>query len=167
MRGICVGTVLVVFFLFHVLLSDALTFGRIGPDFILLIVSYYAVFHGALGGSLFGFFVGLFQDLFNPSFLGLNALTKSLVGYGLGRAGAQTERENPLFLLALFAIVAMAHDFIYLLFFTQLHLSRFFIMWITVSLPSAVYTAVVGALVHTIVTYSMTEVVRYLGKTRP
>jgi rod shape-determining protein MreD len=166
-RGIYVGAVLVVFFLSHVLLSGALTFGRIGPDFILLIVSYFAVFNGALGGSLFGFFVGLFQDLFNPGFLGLNALTKSLVGYGLGRAGAQTERENPLFLLALFGVVAIAHDFIYLLFFTQLHLGRFFIMWVTVSLPSAIYTAVVGALVHTVVTYSMTEVVRYLGKTRP
>lgn len=167
MRGIVVAAVLALFFLLHVLLSEALTFGRIGPDFILLIVAYFAVFRGALAGSFFGFVIGLFQDLFNPSFLGLNALTKTLVGYALGRAGAQTERENPLFLLALFAIVAMAHDFVYLLFFTQLHLGQFFITWVTVALPSAVYTAVVGALVHTFAAYSMTEVVRYLGKTRP
>ena len=117
-------------------------------------------------GSIFGFIAGLFQDLFNPSFLGLNALTKTLVGFALGRAGAQTERDHPVFLLALFGVSALAHDFIYLLFFTQLRLGHFFVTWLTVSLPSAVYTAVVGVAVHVGVAFFLTEVVRNLGKTR-
>lgn len=166
MKGFGIGVVLAVFFLLQAVFSDALTFGRIGPDFPLLIVAYFAIFRGALAGSIFGFVVGLLQDLLNPSFLGLNALTKTLVGFALGRAGAQTERDHPLFLLALFGVAALAHDFVYLLFFTQLRLGHFFVTWATVSLPSAVYTAVVGIVVHVAVAFFLTEVVRSLGKTR-
>ena len=166
MKGLGVGVVLVVFFLLQAVFSDALTFGRIGPDFPLLIVAYFAVFRGSIAGSVFGFVVGLLQDLFNPSFLGLNALTKTLVGFALGRAGAQTERDHPIFLLALFGISALAHDVVYLLFYTQLRLGEFFVTLLTVALPSAVYTAVVGILVHVGVAFFLTEVVRNLGKTR-
>jgi rod shape-determining protein MreD len=158
--------VLVVFFLLQALFSDALTFGRIGPDFPLLIVAYFAVFRGSIAGSIFGFVAGFFQDLFNPSFLGLNALTKTLVGFALGRAGAQTERDHPVFLLALFGVSALAHDLIYLLFFTQFRLGELFVTWLTVSLPSAAYTAVVGIAVHVGAGFFLTEVVRSLGKTR-
>jgi rod shape-determining protein MreD len=165
-KGLGIGVVLIVFFLLQTFFSDALTFGQIGPDFPLLIVAYFAIFRGAIAGSVFGFVVGLFQDLFNPSFLGLNALTKTLVGFALGRAGAQTERDHPVFLLALFGLSALAHDFVYLLFFTQLRLGHFFVTWLTVSLPSAVYTAVVGIAVHVGVAFFLTEVVRNLGKTR-
>jgi rod shape-determining protein MreD len=158
--------VLAVCFLLQAVFSDALTFGQIGPDFPLLIVAYFAIFRGAIAGSIFGFVAGLFQDLFNPSFLGLNALTKTLVGFALGRAGAQTERDHPIFLLALFGVSALAHDFVYLLFYTQLRLGEFFVTLLTVALPSAVYTAVVGIAVHVGVAFFLTEVVRNLGKTR-
>lgn len=166
MRGAGVGFVLFVFFLLQVLVSDAISFGRIGPDFPLLIVVYFAVFRGALGGSVVGFVVGVLQDLFNPSYLGLNALTKSLVGFAMGRAGAQTERDNPLFLIAVFGVAALAHDFVYLLFFARFHMSEFALTWLTVGVPSALYTAVVGAVIHALVVFSVNEAVRYLGKTR-
>lgn len=166
MKGLGIVVVLAVFFLLQAVFSDALTFGQIGPDFPLLIVAYFAIFRGAIAGSIFGFVAGLFQDLFNPSFLGLNALTKTLVGFALGRAGAQTERDHPIFLLALFGVSALAHDFVYLLFYTQLRLGEFFVTLLTVALPSAVYTAVVGIAVHVGVAFFLTEVVRNLGKTR-
>jgi rod shape-determining protein MreD len=166
MRGAGSVVVLVVFFLLQVLVSDKITFRSIGPDFPLLIVAYFALPRGPIRGSIAGFVVGFFQDLFNPAFLGLNALTKSLAGYALGRAGAQMERENPVFLLGLFALTALAHDFVYLLVFTQFHVVKFLVMFVTVAIPSAIYTAVIGALVHTIVMFSLSEVVRSVGKTR-
>jgi len=166
MRGAGSVIVLVLYFLLQVLVSDKITFRGIGPDFPLLIVAYFALARGPIRGSIGGFVVGFLQDLFNPAFLGLNALTKSLVGYALGRAGAQMERENPVFLLGLLGVTALAHDFVYLLIFTQLHLLKFIVMFATVAIPSAIYTAVVGALIHTIVMFSLTEVVRSVGKTR-
>jgi rod shape-determining protein MreD len=165
-RGVGVAIVSIAFFLLQALAHDAMSFGRIGPDFPLLIVVYFAVFRGTLGGSVAGFVVGILQDLFNPAFLGLNALTKSLVGYAMGRAGAQTERDNPLFLVAVFGAAALAHDFVYLLFFTQFNLGKFILTWLSVGVPSAVYTAVVGAVVHALVNFTLREGVRYVGKTR-
>jgi rod shape-determining protein MreD len=165
-RGPTVGVVLLLFFVLQVTVADAISFGKIGPDFPLLIVVYFAVFRGALGGSVIGFAVGLLQDFFNPSNLGLNALAKSIVGYAMGRTGAQTERDNPLFLVAVFGVAALAHDFIYLLFFTRFHLGKFIVTWSVVGVPSAIYTAVVGAIVHALVVVFLNEAVRHLGKTR-
>ncbi len=164
--GAGVGVVLFAFFLLQALASEAMSFGSIGPDFPLLIVVYFAVFRGAAGGSAVGFFVGVLQDLFNPSFLGLNALTKSLVGYAMGRTGAQTERDNPLFLVVVFGAAALAHDFVYLLFFTRFHMGKFILTWLSVGVPSALYTAVLGAAVHAFVVFFLAEAVKYLGKTR-
>ncbi len=143
-----------------------MSIGMISPDFPLLIVVYFSIWSGAFRGSIMGFLVGLIQDLFNPSFLGLNALTKTLIGYCMGLAGSKAEPDNTLFLLALVGISALAHDFVYLLIFTGLHLGKFFVMWVTVSIPSAVYTAVVGVLVHWLVSYATGEAARYIGKAR-
>ena len=63
-------------------------------------------------------------------------------------------------------IAAVAHDFVYLLFFTGGDLGRFIILWITVSLPSAVYTALVGVVVHKIAEVMGDKVVRSFGKAR-
>ena len=57
---------------------------------------------------------------------------------------AKLERGSSPLVLALIAAAAFANDFIYLLFFTGLHLGRFFILLITVSIPSTVYTALIG-----------------------
>lgn len=166
MRGAPLGTVIAVFILLQVLVADKIAIGRVEPDFPLLIAAYLAVFKGPIRGSVLGFLVGLIQDLFNPAFLGLNALTKTIVGYVLGIAGAKTEPESSVFLFALLGGAALVHDFIYLLFFTGLSMGKFFLMWVTVSIPSALFTAIVGVLVHQIVTYGLREVVRYFGKTR-
>lgn len=166
MRGTPLGTVLAVFLMLQVLLADKISIGRVEPDFPLLIVAYFAVFKGPVRGPVVGFLVGLIQDLFNPAFLGLNALTKTIVGYGLGIAGSKTEPDSSVFLFALLGGAALLHDFVYLLFFTGLSLGKFFLIWVTVSIPSALYTAIVGVLVHVIVSYALREVVRYLGKTR-
>ncbi len=166
MRRVPLGTVLAVFVLLQVLVAEKIAIGRVEPDFPLLIVVYLAVFKGPIRGSVFGFLVGVLQDLFNPSFLGLNALTKSIVGYIFGIAGAKTEPENSVFLFALVGGAALVHDFIYLLFFTGLNLGTFFLTWVTVSIPSALYTAIIGVVVHKIVTLALGEAVRYFGKTR-
>ena len=166
MKGAPLGTVIAVFFLLQVLVADKLGIGRVEPDFPLLIVVYLAIYKGPIRGSTVGFLVGIIQDLFNPSLLGLNALTKTLSGYVFGIAGAKTEPESSVLLFALLGGAALAHDVVYLLFFTGLDVGKFFIMWLTVSIPSALYTAIIGVLVHTIVSFALSGVVRSLGKTR-
>lgn len=166
MRKLAPVTVLLSYVFLQAFFARKLSIGMISPDFPLLIVVYFAIWKGAYRGSILGFVVGLIQDLFNPSHLGLNALTKTLLGYCLGLAGSKAEPDSSLFLLALMGVSALAHDFVYLLIFTGLHLGEFITLWVTVSIPSAVYTAVVGVLVHLLVSYATNEAVRYLGKAR-
>jgi rod shape-determining protein MreD len=159
----------IVCFLFlamQMVLAPRLALGRIAPDFLILLAAYIALQRGAVQGSLWGFAIGIIQDLFNPELFGLNALTKSLLGYGAGIAGAKTERDSTLVMLAVFFLGSIGHDFVYLLIYTGLDLVRFFVHLVTQSIPSAVYTALLGVLVPKAVALLGMKVVRSLGKAR-
>ena len=154
------------FLMLQMLLAPRIAIGDIAPDFPLLLVAYFAVNQNPLRGSISGFAVGLVQDLFNPQLLGLNALTKSLSGYAVSVVGAKADPDNVFFLLALFGITALGHDFVYLLFFTGLDPGKFLLLLATVAIPSAIYTAFAGVVVHRIADFLGGKVVRTLGKAR-
>ncbi|NIO00888.1 MAG: rod shape-determining protein MreD [Candidatus Latescibacteria bacterium] len=141
-----------------------LSIGEISPDFALLLCSFFALYKGTIRGSLIGFVVGLFQDLFNPAFLGLNALTKTLIGYAFGHVGAKTVPERTLFLSAVFFLAALGHDFVYLIFFTALDMGNFIKMLFNVAIPSAVYTAVAGIVLHKLMLFINARMVRSVGQ---
>ena len=155
------------FVLLQMLVAPRISIGEIGPDFMLLLVAYFAVHKKPESGAVAGFVVGLFQDLFNPELLGLNALTKSLVGYGIGVLGRKTESGSGLVFMMMIAAAALANDFVYLLFFTGLHLGKFFILLVTVSIPSAIYTALMGFAVYKAADGLGSKAVRSFGKARP
>lgn len=116
----------------------------IRPDLPLIVVVLLGVTRGGTTGTIAGFAIGLAQDLTNPAFLGLNALTKSLLGFGGGSMRSHLNTGSlPLHAAMLFAAV-LAHDLVYWTIFTRLALTDLFIALVTRSLPTAVYTAVVG-----------------------
>jgi rod shape-determining protein MreD len=166
MRIVYLVIVSFIFLLLQVLALDKLSIGEISPDFVLLLCSFLALYRGPVQGSVLGFIIGFIQDLFNPALLGLNALTKSLLGFAFGHIGQKAIPESAIFFAAIFFIAALAHDFVYLLFFTGLHLGRFFVMFFTIALPSAIYTAVVGTLIHQLLLLVDSRMVRSIGKER-
>jgi len=155
-----------VIILLQSLALDKLAIGDIKPDFPLLLCAFLALYKGPVRGSIMGFVIGLIQDLFNPAFLGLNALTKSIVGFAFGHLGNKTVPERTVFLAAIFFVTALGHDFIYLLFFTALDIGRFFILFFTVAVPSAVYTTIFGIVVQKVILLVSSWMVRSFGKTR-
>lgn len=54
------------------------------PDLLLIIVLSFSLVGGTRSGTTAGIFIGLVQDLLSGGFIGLNALTKSLVGFLVG-----------------------------------------------------------------------------------
>jgi rod shape-determining protein MreD len=158
--------IVLLFLVLQVVVAPRITFADIGPDFPLLLMAYFAVTRQPQHGAFAGFLIGLIQDLFNPALLGLNALTKTLAGYALGMASAKIEPESSLLLFPLFGVTALAHDVLYLLFFTGLDLGQFFTLLFTVALPSALYTAVVGVVVYKLADALTTRMVRSVGKAR-
>ncbi|MFH1755168.1 MAG: rod shape-determining protein MreD [Candidatus Latescibacterota bacterium] len=166
MRIIFLIVVTFVFLLLQVLALGNLSIGEISPDFALLLSAFLALYRGPVQGSILAFLIGFIQDVFNPALLGLNALTKTLIGFGFGHVGQKAVPERAIFFAAIFFIAALGHDILYLLFFTGLHFGRFFVLLFTVAVPSAVYTAIVGAVIHSLLLFVDSRMVRSGGKER-
>jgi len=151
----------------QMLLAPRIAFGDVTPDFAVLLIALMALGRGPIQGAISGFVIGLFQDLFNPDLLGLNALAGAVTGYALSVAGSKMEPDNTLFTVALIAVAALLHDFIYLVVFTGLNLWKLIILFVTVSVPSAAYTAVAGIVVFKVASLVGAKAVRTFGKARP
>ena len=61
-----------------------LEISQLYPDLIVLTLVYIALAGGQFEAILLGFGIGFLQDTYTPAYLGLNALTKSIVGFALG-----------------------------------------------------------------------------------
>lgn len=72
---------LLVSFILDVVLAPHFRVMGVQPDLVLLFVVCYALVEDSLVGSAIGFFGGLLEDLASTGVVGLNAFTKTLVGY--------------------------------------------------------------------------------------
>ena len=54
------------------------------PDFVLILVVFFAIFRGSVQGGLMGVALGLLEDLMTGRFIGINAICKGLLGYLVG-----------------------------------------------------------------------------------
>jgi rod shape-determining protein MreD len=155
---------LLIFLLCQLVVADRIAIGRVAPDFLILVVAFFALHRRAVKGSVFGFVVGLLQDLSNPAFLGLNALTKSILGFTVGKAGTKTFPDNSLFLFVLFMLVSFGHDFVYLVFYHWPHMAGALAALFAVALPSAAYTALFGLITYKVLSVASPKVVESIGK---
>jgi len=125
--------------------------GGYQPDLILMALFYVALMKGSYGATIAGFSIGLVQDLYAPETLGLNALCKSVISFGLGfcQRGVFVEGLIPRSLI-LFAAV-LAHDLLYFLLALWPQVGRSLGMVVRLGLPTAIYTAVVAYVVFYLV----------------
>ena len=77
-------------------LVPALRIADVAPDIPLIIVVLLALRRGPEFGCASGFVAGLFQDMATGGWLGVQALTKALVGFGIGAAGGRLRVTQPL-----------------------------------------------------------------------
>ena len=77
----------------------------IKPDFILIVVICISFISGAEEGTIFGFAGGLLKDIFSVHFLGINALTKTLIGYVAGTIREKIFSHHIIWIAAISAFV--------------------------------------------------------------
>ena len=146
--------------------AHRIAIGPVEPDFVVVCVVLFGLQRGPIAGSLFGFIVGFVVDLGNPGFLGLNALAKTVLGYGSGRLGAATS-PGVVVLFIVFFVASFAHDIIYA---NGLHVAapgeRIRHACSRWGLPSALYTAVAGIVVERLLAMLGARVVTSLGQER-
>jgi rod shape-determining protein MreD len=152
------------FLVMQLALAQRISLGPITPDFLILGVVFLALHRGAIAGSIVGFCIGFVQDLFNPGFLGLNAMVKSILGFTIGKVGQKTFPENAPFLFVLFFAAAFGHDAVYLVFFKWPAVGGALAQMFTTSLGSAVYTAVIGVAAHRLIGLWGKKVVGSVGE---
>jgi rod shape-determining protein MreD len=80
----------------HATLAPALRIADVAPDIPLIIVVLLALRRGSEFGCAAGFLAGLLQDVAAGGLIGVQALTKALVGFGLGAAGGRLRVTQPL-----------------------------------------------------------------------
>jgi rod shape-determining protein MreD len=121
--------------------------GHIQPDLVLLVLFYIGLMEGSFGATIAGFCTGLVQDVYAPQTLGLNALCKSLVGFGLGycQRGVFVESLTARALI-LFSTV-LVHDILYFQISLWPEVSGALALVVRVGLPTALYTALLGYVV--------------------
>lgn len=121
--------------------------GQIQPDLVLLVLFYVALMEGPFGATITGFCTGLVQDVYAPETLGLNALCKSLVGFGLGycQRGVFVESLAARALILFGAV--LVHDILYFLVSSWPEVGRGLGQVVRVGLPTALYTALLGYVV--------------------
>jgi rod shape-determining protein MreD len=118
--------------------------GHIQPDLILLFLFYIALMEGSFGATIAGFCTGLVQDIYAPETLGLNALCKSLVGFGLGYCQRGVFMEGLAARALMLFSAVLVHDTLYFLISFWPEISKALALVVRVGLPAALYTALLG-----------------------
>lgn len=126
-----------------------INFYGIGVDVLLLLTVSFGLLNGQRLGGLLGFMAGLLQDLASGTFLGMNTLSKMLIGYLFGLASQRVFKEK-FFLPIMSAIVATFLNYFILAVLMLLLGYRFnFLQQLQmVFLPTVIYNSVAAFPVH-------------------
>ena len=131
-------------FLGGTMVGPLIDIGGVAPDFTIIALVILALASGPIPGTVGGFLLGLVQDLSNPTLLGLQALCKTGLGYGLGRLRGRLVHGMPLVEATVIAISVLAHDLVFLMIQSNLSDESNFLSFFTLTLPSAIYSGLVG-----------------------
>lgn len=130
----------------HATLAPALRIADVTPDLPLIVVVLLALRRGPEFGCLAGFVAGLLQDTAGGSLIGLQALTKAVMGFAIGAAGRRLSVAQPLVQVPGLVLLTLAEG---LARFALLQLFRFpapfteLMMYVV--LPQALYNGFLGA----------------------
>ena len=140
-----------VVFVFQVILSHIISFGEASPDFVLILLIVLVMHQKPVVAIVIGFLLGFLQDLGNASYLGMNALAKSLTGYVVARYASDLLPDSSLFKGLLILVSSLAGDIILLNIMSSFDQVSVIVAFFRYSLLSAVYTAIVGVVVFKVI----------------
>lgn len=148
---------LLMMIIYQSIISRGVEVAGITLDFALIILVYVGLTRGAVFGAIFGFASGLLLDVYTPGLLGLGALLRGILGFLIGNF------RNKLFIETLYSkggmifIALLWHDLFYYLFATTFQIGATTYILLFNSLPSALYTAVVGMVIFGLVQKRLTQ----------
>ena len=133
----------------QVTLLGFITIWGVKPDLVLIIITFNAFLRGSKEGALIGFLGGLFEDLAVGSYIGMNALSMMAAGYLIGLAESKLYKDSLImvsFLVWFSSFTAQVLNYL-LLSMVEVYISPG-VAFISVIIPTAIYTAVVAPLFY-------------------
>jgi rod shape-determining protein MreD len=132
----------------HATLAPALAIGDVTPDIPLVIVVLLALRRGPEFGCVAGLVTGLLQDVAGGGVVGVQALTKALIGFVIGTAGDRFRVTQPLVQVPGLVMLSVAEGLARFVILKVFHFPVSVTELVTyVVLPQALYNGVIGAAV--------------------
>lgn len=132
-----------IFILFQSFFSGAVAIMGVKFDLSIVLLVYVALSRGPAFGVTFGFLIGLLLDVFTPQTLGWGALVKCLIGFSVGSFKDSLFLDSLLSRGGMVFFALVVNDVLYYVFTTGINGSTLRILTHD-SLPSALYTSIVG-----------------------
>jgi rod shape-determining protein MreD len=127
-------------------LGSALRIADVTPDIPLIMVVLVALRRGPEFGCVAGFAAGLLQDVASGGLIGAQALTKALIGFGIGAAGHRLRVTQPLVQVPGLILLSLAEGLVRFALLKLFHFPAPFGQVMTyVVVPQAVYNGFLAA----------------------
>ncbi len=127
-------------------LAPALRIGDVAPDIPLIVVLLLALRRGPEFGCVAGFAAGLLQDVAAGGLVGVQALTKAVVGFAIGLVGGRLRVTQPLVQVPGLVLLTLAEALGRFALLKLFHFPAPFGQLMTyVVLPQALYNGFLGA----------------------
>jgi len=126
--------------------APALRIGDIAPDLPLIVVVLLALRRGPEFGCVAGFAAGLLQDAAGGGLIGIQALTKAMIGFAIGAVGGELRVTQPLVQVPGLAVLTIVEGLVRFALLKLFHFPVPFGELMTyVVLPQALYNGFLGA----------------------
>jgi len=126
--------------------APALRIGDVAPDLPLIVVVLLALRRGPELGCVAGFAAGLLQDVTGGGLIGIQALTKGLIGFAIGIVGGELRVTQPLVQVPGLAVLTLVEGLVRFALLKVFHFPvPFSDLMLYVVLPQALYNAFLGA----------------------
>jgi rod shape-determining protein MreD len=130
----------------HATMGPALRIADVAPDIPLIVVVMLALRRGPEFGCGAGFLAGLLQDAATGGLLGVQALTKSVIGFGVGALGGRLRVSQPLVQVPGLVVLSLVEGVARFALLQLFHFPASFGELMTyVVLPQALYNGFLGA----------------------
>ncbi len=126
--------------------APALRIGDIAPDLPLIVVVLLALRRGPEFGCVAGFAAGLLQDAAGGGLIGIQALTKAMIGFAIGAVGSELRVTQPLVQVPGLAVLTIVEGLVRFALLKLFHFpAPFGELMMYVVLPQALYNGFLGA----------------------
>lgn len=127
--------------------TNVISLWDIKPDLVIIVLVFIGITSGQIEAIVLGFFSGFLMDVYNPEWMGMNALSNSIIGFAVGYSRVGVVAEDIQVQTTILFVASLMRDLIYFLCYTFPDPVQALYLILRYGLGTAVYTAVLGTLI--------------------